>query len=417
LKAAVYILAAFFFVPAGAALGNEVKLTPSVTVHEEYNDNIFFSAENQKGDFLTRIAPALTLTDRSERLEAAVSVAGNGIVYAKENGPNSIDQQYSAQMRYLTTPRSTVSLHAGYTVDSQPDRDLGATGFVIDAVKRHRQQYSIGEEMTLTEKVGAQLSYSYQQDEYDKEGMPWLKYHDVTLTASHNLDRLLRATTGSVVVGYAHYESASSSTSAHGGLVSNQDFGVRVDNMSVALGASSAFTEIWSIQGNVGGRYTISRFFSAQRLFFGDVPLTDGRSSHTSREWGVVGELRLLYAGERSSASLTFNTDVMPSSGQNSGTTVRTSVAAEGSYRLTYDLTGVVTAGYFRNRSNPGAETGQVIDQDTVFISPAVRYQLDKDIYLEGSYQYNRLFNNVTHADSDRNSVFVRVVVQHPFFL
>jgi hypothetical protein len=315
----------------------------------------------------------------------------------------------------MPSPRSSISSTAGYTLDSQPDREIETTGLVIGPVKRHRQQYSLSGERVLTEKTSAALAYSYEQDDYDNNRFSNLKYHDASLTFTHDLDWLIRATKGSVSFDYAHYKSSAT-------LIDSLTSDSTVDNYSVTIGASRAFSEVWSVQANAGGRYTVSKFRSWEAgyariqgtpfLVYGLFPV-----EQKSHQWGWVGQLALSYKGELTEGSLSFNSDVQPASGQTSGTTIRTGLVADVRRRFTYELSGDMSVGYYKNKSNPGAISGQAIDQDTLLVTPSIRYEFSKDMYMEASYQFTKVFYNISHTEADRNSVFVRFYIQHPFFM
>ena len=418
MKTARYLLIFITIFTVQPVMGNELKLTPSVTLKEEYNDNIFFSVNDRKKDFISTLTPGIELSDRSEKLDVNLLLKVNGILYARTSELSAVDQDYRGRLRYMFSPRTSLSSEAGYTLDSQPDREIATTGLVLGAVKRHRQHYSLTGERALTEKTSAVLAYSYEQDDYDNQRFANLRYHDASLTFTHDLDWLMRATKGSVSFGYAHYNSSVS-------LVDSLTSDSTVDNYSATIGLSRAFSEVWSFQANAGGRYTVSKFHSWE--FAGYVPeqlqglifLVPSFSPVTqkSHEWGWVGQLALSRKGELTEGSLSFNTDVQPSSGQTSGTTVRTGLVADMRRRFTYELSGSMSVGYYLNKSNPGAIAGQAIDEETVLVTPGIRYEFNKDMYLEASYQYATVFNNISHNEANRNTVFVRLYIQHPFFM
>jgi hypothetical protein len=418
LKTALYLLMFITIFIVQPALGNELKLAPSVTLKEQYNDNIFFSVNDRKSDFISILTPGIELSDRSERLDANLLLRLNGILYAQTSGLSAVDQDYQGRLRYMLSPGTRLSTQAGYTLDSQPDREIATTGLVLGAVKRHRQQYSISGERALTERTSAALAYSYEQDDYDNQRFSDLKYHDASLTFTHDLDRLMRATKGSANFDYTHYKSSSSTTvNVVPGLIRNLFYDSTVDNFSATIGGSRAFNEVWSVQANVGGRYTVSNFQTSDQLVILQTSYNSAPVKQTSRQWGWVGQLALSYKGELTDGSLAFNTDVQPASGQTSGTTVRTGLVADMRRRFTYELSGSMSVGYYLNKSNPGAIAGQAINEETVLVTPGIRYEFDKDTYLEASYQYATVFNNIFRNEAGRNTFFVRFYVQHPFFM
>ncbi len=416
MKRILYIVLAVALLAVRPALGNELKLAPSVTLKEEYNDNIFFSTNDRKSDFISTLTPGVELSDRSEKMDANLLLRLNGILYARTSELSAVDQDYRGRLRYMLSPRTSLSSQAEYILDSQPDREIETTGLVIGPVKRHRQQYSLSVERALTEKTSAALAYAYEQDDYDNDRFSNLKYHDASLTLTHDLDWLMRSTKGSVSFDYAHYKSSVT-------LIDSLTSDSTVDNYSATIGMSSAFSEVWSVQANAGGRYTVSKFQSWEPVFvqilpplpiFQEVLVPVSQKSH---QWGWVGQLALTYKGELTDGSLSFNTDVQPASGQTSGTTVRTGLVADMRRRFTYELSGDMSVGYYKNKSNPGAIAGQAIDQDTILLTPSIRYEFSKDMYIDASYQYTKVFYNISHTEADRNSFFVRLYIQHPFFM
>ena len=244
LRTAAYLLILATFLFGGPVFGDELKLIPLLTVREEYNDNIFLSVSDVKSDFRSIFSPCIELTDRNERLDASLLVRMNGFLYAVNSELNSIDQQYQGRVRYNLSPRTSLASTAGYIIDSQPDREVETTGLVLGLVKRHRQMYSVSGDRALTEKTTASLSYSFEKDDYVSPQFTDLTWHNAQLALVHDLDRFLRSTNGSLNLGYAHYGFSGSD----------------VDNFSFTAGMSSALNEKWSVQGSVGGRYTVSEF-------------------------------------------------------------------------------------------------------------------------------------------------------------
>lgn len=380
-----------------SAYGNEIKFTPFASLKQEYNDNIFLDARGKKRDFITTLSPGLELSDRSERLEAALTLRIHGILYARNDALNAVDQNFRGKLGYLLTPRTRLSATAAYIHDSRPDRDIETTGMVLADVKRHRQSYSFAAEYSLTEKTSLAVNYGYDQDDYDNDEFTDLRWHNAGLSLLHNMDSLMRNTRGSLNVGYAHYDFTGST----------------VGNISLTLGIDTSLTELWSVQAYAGARHTISEYETlAQVVIPPDVFLIP--ADQTSREWGWVGQLALSYRGETTNGSLSFSSDVKPSSGQSSGTTIRTGLIAEVRKRFYHELSGALAVSYYHNESTEGAFTGQRIDEDVILATPSIRYEFSRDMFVEASYRFTKLFDNYDSVEADRNIVFVRFSVQHP---
>jgi hypothetical protein len=400
------------------ASGDELKLTPSVGLSQEYNDNIFLDAFDRRSDFITTFTPGIELSDRSERLDANLLLKLNGILYSKTSDLSSVDQIYRGNVKFALSPKLTLSSSAGYVIDSQPDREIETTGLVLGPNKRHRQLYSLSAERVFSETTSAMLAYSYEQDDYNNDRFSDLQYHDVNLPLSHDLGRFLSATKATATLDYSHYDSSSSLISSLLGNIvfDTYLFDTSVDNYAATVGIASALNEKWSLHGSGGGRYTLTRFRTSGRRTFPNTSFDLSASENVGREWGWVGELGVSYKGERTDGHLSFSSDVQPASGQTGGTTIRTGAVSDIRRRFSYELSGSMTLGYYLNKSTSGVASGRALDDETILLTPSIRYEFTRDMYLEASYRYTKVYHNNIHTETDRNSVFVRFYIQNPFF-
>ena len=68
------------------------------------------------------------------------------------------------------------------------------------------------------------------------------------------------------------------------------------------------------------------------------------------------------------------------------GTVERTAITFTVSRKFTYELSGSFSAGYFTNKSKAGQFAATAIDYETWNAAPSIRYEFNRDMYLEGSY-------------------------------
>jgi hypothetical protein len=73
--ALILVVMGMVMVIAADTGADEFKLTPSLAVKEEYNDNILYSTTNTQKGFITTLSPGLALTERTERMDLAVREA------------------------------------------------------------------------------------------------------------------------------------------------------------------------------------------------------------------------------------------------------------------------------------------------------------------------------------------------------
>lgn len=382
----VFLLIVIVFLHLEETRGDELKLTPFVALRQEYNDNIFFTESDETDDFIATISPGLELVERTERLDTRLSAQINNIIYYDNNELNSVDQDYTGQVRYRMTPRMDVSAEAGYTRDSRSDRDIEETGLVVGTATRDRQQYSLSGRYSPSEKTAATVSYAYDQDDFDDPESNDSHSHSTNLGFTHNISYLIPQTLGRMNLGYARHDFSDS----------------LVDNYTWTIGVSRDFTEILSLLVDFGTRYTRSET---------EVPSIKDKRKNTG--WGGVGQVALSYRGELTDGSLSFFRDVRAASGR-TGATERTALVFEIGQRFTEKLRGNLSAGYYLNNSEGNDLAADDIDEKSLQCQTRARYEFTKDIALEASYTFTTIRDSEEHTTTNRNLVFLRAVFQYP---
>lgn len=84
---------------AGVANGGEFQFHPSITVSEEYTDNVFETSGNRIGDFITRGLPGIRLSYISPALEADINYLFDYRYYAKRSRSTDQTHDLSASAR------------------------------------------------------------------------------------------------------------------------------------------------------------------------------------------------------------------------------------------------------------------------------------------------------------------------------
>jgi hypothetical protein len=365
------------------SLAGEFQLTPSLSLREEYNDNIFFDTQNAESDFITRITPGLELTDKTERLDARVRAELPIFWYAHDTELDDVDQHYSGNLVYLLTDRLSTSLNAGYSRTSQPDRDILETGLVIGTAIRHQYYGGVSGEYSLSEISKVGLAYDYLSDVYLGPGYTDVQSHNAYLVFARDLSKTIVNTQGRFTLGFSLFDFS----------------GSRVENYTAMVGAVRKVTELYSLSADVGGRYTLSAL------------LNEGSEGST----GVVGRAALSYNGEKTTGSLTFFQDIALSGGQD-GVVQRTALVFDVGKRFTYDMWGHLTAGWYLNSSEGTELAFQNIDEETWLISPWIRYNFTRNLSLDASYSFTRVKYKTNATEANRNLVFLRLVYRYPLF-
>jgi hypothetical protein len=243
----LWICAALVGALAGAAMADEFKLTPSIAVRQEYNDNIFFDSSQEKDSFVTRVIPGLELIERTERLDLRLTGAVTPYFYWDESDLNSVDQEYSGKAVYALTSRLNAGAEAAVRVDHQPDRDIRTTGVAYTDNRRIQQRYGGNLGYQFTELTSADLAYRYSREDWrssEDEDLENYDSHAVTLGLSRDLGSAKGVTVGLANAGYAHYAYDTSQT----------------DYWFGTVGVRHRLTEVFNVMVDGGARYSRSEF-------------------------------------------------------------------------------------------------------------------------------------------------------------
>jgi hypothetical protein len=380
---------------ATSALADALNLTPSVSLKEEYNDNIFFSTVS-KSSFISTLSPHLTLNEQSERLTALLDVGANSLNYSSLHELDSIDQLYHGQIKYRLTPQLNLQAKAGFDQDSRPDRFVETTGMVT-ARKSDTRSGNMAADMVLTEKLSGQIAYDYQQIEYDYQSS------FVSEEVLQSISSGLFYDMSSVVPLLTLRTNLSFST--------NRYSTSKVENYSPTVGFSYQLHELWQLQADVGGHYSSTTF---ENLVF--VPPDQfALTSETIDDTGWVASLQLAYKGEVDSTSFGFTHNVQNASGRSS-TTELTAVTAEVRHQFSSELSGLLRAGYYLNTSNAVQFSVQATDETTYRIRPALRYEFSRDMSLDVDYEFGIILYNQAGSEARRNKVSMGLSMKHSLF-
>lgn len=151
-----------------SALAVEWSVEPSVSLREEYNDNIRLTTLPHNSVWLTKISPAVNLSGKSETLSVSGGARVNLNRYSGENGLDKNDQMFNLSSVYKTE-RDNWGVDASYTRDSTLESELVQTGYVLP--RRERKSTSLAPSWTrsLTERLKLTAGYQYSNAKYENE--------------------------------------------------------------------------------------------------------------------------------------------------------------------------------------------------------------------------------------------------------
>lgn len=193
----------------GRALAAEVELVPSLSVSEEYNDNVYETAHHRRSDFITRVQPGASLRYLAPRLQGDVSYYFEYLKYAR----NSEGDEYN----HNASLRGTVTLVENFLFLDLADRYRRTT---LDVTRTRETESSLflnqTDENTATispytlwrlgEKGTLKTGYRYTDVRYWGEGIDRREHgayaeftreisSKLSLTAGYAFTRLLSSDT------------------------------------------------------------------------------------------------------------------------------------------------------------------------------------------------------------------------------
>jgi len=379
------------FLAVNQAFADRRELDVFLGARGEYNDNIFFTAEDTVNDFITTLSGGLKFLNQTERTELYLSGIVGRLIYADEKDLDDWDQDYRGRFGYKFTPRLGAKVDAAYSEDSRPDRDVAASGLILSTVPRQIQNYGAEVDYDWTEITASNLYYRYIRQDFEprefRGDFPDYRAHRAGLGFVHRLDQYFANAAGRFNFGYNNFRYPETDTETK----------VLIGTVGLAYDV----TEKWQLLIDIGPNYYDTEF-----KVLG--------SNFKNSGWGGTGTLRVAYTGEYIGSNLTVYHGIEPASGRD-GSAQRTSGIFDIFYRFAErGRTGFAT-GYYINKANSGELAIFPLDEHTFNIRPWLRFDIIFDkLYLEASYTYSRVDDRIRDNDRSRNLVWLQLGLDWP---
>ena len=378
----------------GPAHAENRDIVPSISLREEFNDNIFLSSDDEVDDFITTLSPGIRLYETTERWKAELLGRLDVLRYLDNDDLDTVDQNAAGRADYAFTERTSALLAAEYIRDSRPDRDVLETGLVQNTDPRKRYLFSASGSHRTGENTFDSLTYNFERSDYEDEQIVDSKIQAVNLAHTWYAGRFVENAIGRLNFGYANADFETST----------------VNSFSGTIGADWQFSELVTFQLNLGLRYTKTDFFSPIEAPSSPVPVF---TEETLRGWNAVGDLEVAYRGEKNEGRLRFSHDVRDAQGRG-GTSLRTSLDCVLSRQFTQEFRASLLTGLTINRTDQNTVALTDIDSRTLLVLPSIRYEFTRNLYLEAGYKFTLVKNVEEDRQSDQNIVFGRLYWQWP---
>jgi hypothetical protein len=381
-------MVAVVMLTVSTAMADEFKLTPSIAVRQEYNDNIFFDYNSRVAEdsFITRVMPGLELINRTERFELAIAGFVTPYVYWSDSNLNSVEQKYSGKASYFLTPRLRVGADAGVGVDHQPDRDITSTGLSYRDDRRIQQRYGGDAAYEFTERTTGTVGYTYGREDWrsDDPDIEDYQSHTAVLGLSRDLGEAKGITVGFMKGGYTYYDYETSTT----------DYGFGV------LGVKHRLSEIFNVSVDAGASYAYTEYDVQNR-------------KESDSTWGPAAHAGLEYVGERTHANVNAFYDVAPVSGDNAPAQ-RLAMTFDIGHLLTEYMRIGLSTGVFQNKSLADNDVADKYEYLSYTFNPSLRWEVVREVTLEAGYIFTYVDDREADAIASRNLGYIQVAYGLP---
>lgn len=371
----------------GISSAAQTELRTTAGVREEYNDNIFFRADNEESDFITTGILGLDLKAATERLTSAWGAEWQGFYYLDNHDLSDVDHQYDGAVSYLLTPKFSFNVEADYEIDNRPDLNVDETGLSQASERRDSQRYTSGFQYQITERTQLFTSGQYGRDDYENDEQDDdFKTWGGVAGISHRFAAFIKPTIGRLVGGYARYEFPDNQT----------------DYYYMNIGVTRSLTETLELSVDAGPRYAESEFDVRQLVLNPNLPATQTETEDT---WGGSARIYLKYRTDVTRWEFTAAHDLTGTGGRGQSLE-RTEANFDINHRWHWAMSTGLTLRYFLNRSDVDDPDLEEVDVSTFRARPRLRYHFTDDLYLEAAYTYTHREDNDDDTTIERNQVF-----------
>ena len=121
------------------------ELTPSISVSETYDDNIYLNSTDETSDYITGVTPGLSLNILSPKMQLELAYAPTFVWYAKEDGNNTVRHEGILTFGRDLTQHLRFDLTDTYLFTEEPlEETEGVEGIRVTPDQRYTYQRNTG---------------------------------------------------------------------------------------------------------------------------------------------------------------------------------------------------------------------------------------------------------------------------------
>lgn len=344
----VMLILAFLFFPAKIAMAYDYTANISLSLSEEYNDNIFLEPSDRDSDFITYISPGIDLSIRSVNSELRLGYYPTFSIYSSHDELNDTAHRFTANGSFKLSERLNFTLSDTFVKSSEASdiRTIPDIGPITGRLERRLHTISGNISYRLRDNLSYILGASYSDTDYKEAGLSEVKTYSGSMGLSY---RHSERTTLSANARYIKYDYRPDSDAT------GQDY---------SLGITYLITPTLTL-GLTGGA-TITKIEDTGEL-----------------DTGFSGGVELTKRLKRGEAALSFRQAVI--AGVETGVPLRNRTV---SLRLTRPITNQLAASITASYSNFKSIETNDYDTNETLLSTDLTYSLRPWASLALSYSY-----------------------------
>lgn len=158
----------FWVISSGTVVAAEWSVEPSISLREEYNDNIRFTISPHPGVWQSQLSPSIRMSSKTEVLEVSGSAQISINQYSGDPLVENRNDQFFTLLTRIESERNTWAMKASYKQDSTSESETAQTG-VVHQTRTQRSALNLSPSWTraLTERSALKLDYNFQDVKYD----------------------------------------------------------------------------------------------------------------------------------------------------------------------------------------------------------------------------------------------------------
>ena len=361
----VMFILAFLFFQVKPVMAYEYTTDISLSLTEEYNDNIFLEPSDRISDFITHISPGINFSVKSTNSELRLGYSPSFSLYSAHDELNDTAHRFTANGSFRLSERLSLTLTDTFVKSSEmvDIRAIPDLGPITGRTELRLNTVSGNISHRLSDTFSYTVGASYFDTDYKEPGFIDVKTYSGNTSLGY---RSSERTTLSANVRYVKYD-YKTVTDAEG-----QDY---------TLGATHRFSP--TVTGSLTGGITITK-------------IEDTGETDT----GFTGNLNITKTFEKGEAALSCRQTVI--AGVETGTPLRDRTV---SLRFTRPITNQLTASVSASYSNSKSVETNDVDTDVTSLNPDLTYSFSPWASLSLSYNYINNDDKITNTGDYYNHI------------